>query len=76
MDLLNTEATPKVVFYRGNEVVAEAAAKAVDGPKKANQTQILYTMKDNASIITEMRVAGWKEKRIIEEPQETPRTGQ
>ncbi|MBI4165834.1 MAG: hypothetical protein HY508_08885 [Acidobacteria bacterium] len=75
VDVLNNQPTPEVVFYRGKEVVARTPAKLVELPRKSDQTQIHSKMEGDSRLITEIRLEGWKEKLLFDEPTQTDQSG-
>jgi hypothetical protein len=76
VEVLNTQSTPEVVFYKGKEVVARTPVKLVEQPKKSDRTMITYNTQENTRIIDEIWLAGWKEKLVFEKAEVTTQSGQ
>ncbi len=68
VELLKNQDSSEVVFYRGNDEVVRTQATVVMEPKKASQTAVYYSNLDSGRMITQINVAGWKERLVFEQP--------
>ena len=63
IEVMLSQKTPEVLFYRDGKPVAKTAATIVEEPQKNDVTEVeLDTRNQKFDVITEIRPAGWKER--------------
>jgi hypothetical protein len=75
IELVKNQTSPEVLFYKGRELVARTPAKVEEQPRKADQTQVFYDIKDKDRVITELRISGWKERVVFTDAGSTASSG-
>jgi len=68
---------PEAMFYRNNKLVARVPVKLLNETKKNDQTMIYYdTIANNQHAITQIDLAGWREKLLFPAAKLAVKSGQ
>lgn len=70
VELIKNQETSEAAFYDGDQLVAQVPITIVVESEKSPQTEVHYETLDSGRVISQIRVAGWKERLVFRTPVE------
>ncbi|HEV2350601.1 MAG TPA: hypothetical protein VG028_12225 [Terriglobia bacterium] len=72
LELVKNQQTAEAVFYKGGDLVARVPITIVKESDKSRQTEVHSQLLEGERVISQIRVAGWRERLVFGEPAQTP----
>jgi len=68
VEVVKNQDTSEAVFYKGRDLVVRVPVTLAEESTKSRQTEVHFDILDSGRLITQIRVAGWKERLVFKEP--------
>lgn len=76
LELVKNQNGSECLFYKGGDMVVRVPTTVVMESKKSPQTSVHAEVRDSGRVITQIRIAGWRETLLFEPPAQRPVTDQ
>ena len=72
LKLIKNHDTSEVAFYKSGNLVIQVPVVTVAETEKSPRTEVHYETLDQAKVISQIRIAGWKETLVFKAQSNTP----